>query len=165
MRPARSTALWILLLAIAGCDSGSDPEREPAADRERDRGQLPSGKEGRGLRSYEGRVIRGWLLALNRGNYGEAAYYFARGALIDQGEPFRLESETAARTFNAGLPCRADLVRLEDEGRTVLASFALRPGPGGPCAGRVRVRYTIRKGKFTEWRQLEQQEPPAGETI
>ena len=47
----------------------------------------------------------------------------------------------------------------------MLASFALRPGPGGPCAGRVRVRYTIRKGKFTEWRQLEQQEPPAGETI
>ena len=40
----------------------------------------------------------------------------------------------------------------------VLATFPLRKGPGGGCSGHVRVRYTIRKGKFTEWRQLEEPE-------
>ena len=36
----------------------------------------------------------------------------------------------------------------------MLATFRLAPGPGGPCRGRVQVRYTIVDGKFTEWRQL-----------
>jgi hypothetical protein len=42
----------------------------------------------------------------------------------------------------------------------VLATFKLRKGPGGPCSGLVKVRYTIEKGKFTEWRQLP--ESPGG---
>jgi hypothetical protein len=109
---------------------------------------------GKGIHSYEGRVIRGWLLALERQDYDQAAYYFSPRALIDQGEPYRLHGESDARAFNAGLPCRADLVELEDEGATVLASFRLKRGPGGSCSGTVRVRYTIRMGKFTEWRQL-----------
>jgi hypothetical protein len=132
-----------LALAVAGCDTGSSPSAE--ADRPAERG---------GIHSYEGRVIRGWLLALDRQNYEEAAYYFAPGALIDQGHPFRLRDESDARTFNASLPCRANLVALQDEGATVLASFRLREGPGGRCSGIVRVRYTIEEGKFTEWRQL-----------
>ena len=151
MRPA---LLACLLLAFVGCDSGEEPERKVR--------QTPSGHDGTGIRSYEGRVIRGWLLALDRGDYGEAAYYFAPGAIVDQGRPRRLRDESAARAFNASLPCRAKLAALEDEGRTVLATFVLREGPGGSCSGQVRVRYTIRNGKFTEWRQLEE---PEGETI
>jgi hypothetical protein len=106
-------------------------------------------------------VIRGWLLALERQDYTQAAYYFAPNAIIDQGRPFRLRTPSDATAFNAGLPCRADLARLRDEGRTVLATFTLREGPGGPCTGLVKVRYTIREGKFTEWRQLpnERREP------
>jgi hypothetical protein len=83
--------------------------------------------------------------------------------LIDQGHPYRLRDESAARAFNASLPCRADLIHLEHEVRTVLASFRLRRGPGGPCTGVVKVRYTIRDGKFMEWRQLPSKEPPAGD--
>ena len=137
MRRAALALLTLALLAPAGCDSSPDPPRKPDP-----------------LHSYDGRVIRGWLLSLERQDYEQAAYYFAPGAIIDQGRPFRLRTPAQARDFNAGLPCRADLVRLKDEGRTVLATFSLRAGPGGGCSGQVRVRYTIRGGKFTEWRQL-----------
>ena len=107
-------------------------------------------------------MIRGWLLALQRDDYDGAAAFFARGALIDQGEPYRLRGPSAARIFNASLPCRADLAGVEDErGPRSLASFRLREGPGGPCSGMVKVRFTIRRGRFTEWRQLpEQPEAP-----
>jgi hypothetical protein len=135
-------ALALALVAPAGCDSS-----EPPAER----------RQG-GLHSYEGRVIRGWLLSLDRQDYTQAAYYFAPGALIDQGRPYRLRTPDDAENFNATLPCRADLARLKDEGRRVLATFTLREGPGGPCSGIVRVRYTIREGKFTEWRQLPEQD-------
>jgi hypothetical protein len=115
---------------------------------------------------YERRVIRGWLLALNREDYAGAADFFAIGAIVDQGEPFRLPSPAAARIFNAGLPCRADLAGVEDEpGPKSLASFTLREGPGGPCSGVVQVRFTIRKGKFTEWRQLPEEPEPAGPVV
>jgi hypothetical protein len=142
VRPARLAAL-ILVLTAAGCDSSEPPQPD----------------EPTGVRSYEGRVIRGWLLALDRQDYTQAAYYFAPNALIDQGRPYRLRTAEAAVEFNALLPCRADLARLVDEGGTVLATFTLREGPGGPCTGLVKVRYTIREGKFTEWRQLPESRP------
>jgi hypothetical protein len=134
-----------VLIAPVGCDSASsEPKPDPKPDP---------------LHTYEGRVIRGWLLALDRQDYEQAAYYFAPGAIIDQGHPYRLRDQSAARAFNASLPCRADLVDLKHERGRVLASFRLRRGPGGDCSGVVKVRYTIRKGKFTEWRQLPSEEP------
>jgi hypothetical protein len=140
----------LVVVALAGCEGESEPEplRPPVQ---------------RGA-AYEERVIRGWLLALQRDDYDGAAYYFAPGALIDQGDPYRLRGRTGARIFNASLPCRADLAGVEDEpGPRMLASFRLRRGPGGPCSGIVKVRFTIRKGKFTEWRQQpQQQERPEG---
>jgi hypothetical protein len=141
----------LVVASLAGCDlsssDGTEPNEATASNH----------------LSYEARVIRGWLLALDRSDYDGAAYYFAPGAIIDQGHPYRLRDESAARAFNASLPCRADLIALKHEARTVLASFRLRRGPGGPCSGVVKVRYTIRKGKFTEWRQLPSEEPPPGE--
>ena len=140
MRPACLAAFALVLIVPAGCDSSSPDPVHAKPDP---------------LHSYNGRVIRGWLLSLDRQDYEQAAYYFAPGAIIDQGRgPFRLRTPAQAANFNASLPCRADLVRLKDEGRTVLATFSLREGPGGPCSGPVKVRYTIREGKFTEWRQL-----------
>jgi hypothetical protein len=134
------TAILLALAAFAGCDSSLPEKPNP-------------------LHSYDGRVIRGWLLALERQDYEQAAYYFAPDALIDQGRPFRLRTPKEAIGFNAALPCRADLVRLRGGGAHVLATFRLHAGPGGPCSGLVRVRYTIRKGKFTEWRQLQDASP------
>ena len=136
----RPLVALLVLLALPGCDASSDETAEK---------QDP-------LRSYNGRVIRGWLLSLERQDYEQAAYYFAPNALIDQGDPYRLKTKSEAFAFNAGLPCRADLIRLKGGGHAprVLATFRLRAGPGGSCSGLVRVRYTIRAGKFTEWRQL-----------
>ena len=136
MRPLCALAVSLALLS---CNSSSPDSPDP-------------------LHSYDGRVIRGWLLALERQDYEQAAYYFAPNALIDQGRPYRLRTKSDAFTFNASLPCRADLVDLEGSGAHVLATFKLREGPGGDCSGRVHVRYTIRKGKFMEWRQLEEPE-------
>jgi hypothetical protein len=131
----------LLLLVMSGCEEESRPDPLPPP--------VQRGAE------YEKRVIRGWLLALQRDDYSGAAHFFADGALIDQGRPFRLRGQAAARIFNASLPCRADLTGVEDEpGPRSLASFRLREGPGGPCSGIVKVRFTIVKGKFTVWRQL-----------
>jgi hypothetical protein len=145
----------LLLLAAIGCEDEAEPDPLPPPEQ-------------RGA-AYEERVIRGWLLALSRDDYDGAAGFFARDALIDQGDPYRLRGPSDAKIFNASLPCRADLAEVQDEpGPRSLASFRLREGPGGPCSGIVKVRFTIREGKFTEWRQLpeepEQPEPP-GDTV
>jgi hypothetical protein len=136
----RRLCVLLAALAVAGCSSDApDPPAKPDP-----------------LHSYNGRVIRGWLLSLERGDYDQAAYYFAPNALIDQGHPYRLKTKSQAFAFNAGLPCRADLIRMAGGGHAshVLATFRLRRGPGGKCSGLTRVRYTIKNGKFTEWRQL-----------
>ena len=112
------------------------------------------------------RVVGDWVRALNDGDYERAAGFFARGAIVDQGRPIRLRNRAAARIFNATLPCRADLVDVEDEpGPRALASFRLRAGPGGPCEGSARVRVTIENGRFTEWRQLPQAPEPSGPVV
>jgi hypothetical protein len=135
----RPLGVVVVLLALVGCNSSPNKADKPDP-----------------LHSYDGRVIRGWLLSLERQDYEQAAYYFAPNALIDQGHPYRLRTKSEAFAFNASLPCRADLIALKGGGHAhhVLATFRLREGPGGACSGLVKVRYTIRKGKFTEWRQL-----------
>ena len=144
--------MLLACLALAGCDSGeedsgSQPPRSPA--------ELAAT-----------RLIGDWLGALNAGEYERAAGFFARGAIVDQGRPIRLPDRAAARFFNATLPCRADLSGVRDEaGPRALATFRLRTGPGGPCEGSVQVRFTIRAGKFTKWRQLEGEPAPNGPVV
>jgi hypothetical protein len=139
----RPLGVALVLLALTGCNSAPDERSKPDP-----------------LHTYNGRVIRGWLLSLDRQDYEQAAYYFAPGALIDQGHPYRLKTQSDAFEFNAALPCRADLIDMKGGAHAshVLATFRLRTGPGGKCSGLVQVRYTIHKGKFTEWRQLEESE-------
>ena len=134
----RAAAAGLLALALAGC-GGSDRAESPS--------------------SSDKAVIRGWLAALNAGDYVAVASYFAKDAVVEQAQEYRLRDRRAAEGFNRSLPCRADLTDVKDEGRTTLAAFRLRAGPGGPCHGRARVRFTIRHGKFTEWRQLPEREP------
>jgi putative membrane protein len=140
----------IALALLVGCNSD---EPEPA----------PQPREG--LRSPEGLMIRDWLMAVQHGDFGRAATFFAPGAIIDQGRPYRLRDTAEARLFNATLPCHAHLIRIEDEGAKVLATFRLTPGPGGPCHGRVQVRYTIVNGRFKEWRQLDTEPESEGPVV
>jgi hypothetical protein len=149
-----SPVALVALLLLAGCSGESDSQPEP----------LPPPVQ-RGA-EYEERVIRGWLLALERDDYVHAAEFFAPNALIDQGDPYRLRGQSDARIFNASLPCRAELVDVADEpGPRSLATFSLREGPGGECTGRVKVRFTIVKGKFTVWRQFPEEPEPEGPVV
>src|SRR4051794_1736950 len=143
----RRLCIVVVVLTIAGCNSDT---------------AQPTSAKPDPLHTYNGRVIRGWLLSLERQDYTQAAYYFAPHALIDQGHPYRLKNQSEAFAFNASLPCRADLVDMKGGGHAhhVLATFRLRRGPGGKCSGLTRVRYTIRQGKFTEWRQLPEPSGP-----
>ncbi len=145
MRPAHLIAVLALVAVLAGCDSGSSDEH--------------------GTKTDEGRLIRDWLMALNNGDYNHAADFFAPRALVDQGIPYRLRGRAAAKLFNSGLPCRGELVEVEDEGERVLATFRLRDGPGGSCDGFVKVRFGFRDGRFSEFLQLEQDAPGPAETI
>ena len=130
----RAAVALVAITALAGCNDDAAPG---------------------GIHSPEGVMIRDWLMAVEHYDFSHAADFFAPGAIIDQsGPPHRLRDRRAARLFNATLPCRANLIALDDEGAKVLATFRLKPGPGGDCGGRVRVRYTIVDGRFTEWRQL-----------
>jgi hypothetical protein len=147
--PRVALAVVALALPAAGCDDSDAPRSQPQT----------------GLRSAEGVMIRDWLMAVQHGDFGQAATFFAPGAIIDQGRPYRLRNRAAARLFNATLPCHADLIALQDEGAKVLATFRLAPGPGGPCRGRVQVRYTIVDGRFTEWRQLDTGPAPEGPVV
>jgi hypothetical protein len=152
VRSARVIVVLGLLLALVGCDSDSEPGSDTrGGEQTAPRAERPQGE---GVRSPEGALIRHWLEALGHSDIPRAASFFARGALVDQGVPYRLTSTAAARRFNASLPCRADLVALKDEGRRSLASFRIRRGPGGPCHGIVRVRFRFRDEHFTEFVQL-----------
>lgn len=146
----RSSLAALLLMTLLGVGCNSEEEPTPVSS--------PA--------SAEERVVREWITALNRGDYEAAARYFAKGAIVDQGRPIKLPNAAAARFFNASLPCRAQLVGVEDEpGPRALASFTLSEGPGGPCEGRARVRVTIKGGLFTEWRQLPQGPEPSGPVV
>jgi hypothetical protein len=157
VHPPRLIGICALSLAVAGCDSGENVGERAVTER------TPA-PEPRGIASAEGLLIRDWLGALNRSDYGHAATFFAPGALIDQGVPYRLRDLAAARLWNSGLPCRAELIEVDAEGARVLASFRLRAGPGGPCTGVVNVRFAFRDGRFSEFLQLPAEQPGPGET-
>ncbi|HLM25696.1 MAG TPA: nuclear transport factor 2 family protein [Thermoleophilaceae bacterium] len=140
-----------LALALAGCGGG---ESEP---------QLDATQPG----SPEERAIRGWSAAVNRGDYDEAAGFFARGAVVEQVREFSLRDRKAAEEFSRSLPCRADVTDVDRQGGSFVAAFRLRPGtgPSQSCDGDARVRFRFRGGRFTEWRQLAEPSEGGGEVI
>lgn len=148
----RRAALALLAaLALASCGGGqmaSTPtvrtDTRPPAPGSASPGRTPSGAA----------AIRDWIRSMDAGEYDRAASYFARNAIVEQVRAMRLRTHADAVDFLRGLPCKADVTNIVDEGRTLLASFKLRAGPGGPCKGRARVRFKIKGGRFTEWRQL-----------
>lgn len=134
---ARPSALGLAVVAaaLAGCaaERGEDPEA----------------------------VIRGWSRATNAGDYGRAGAFFAPNAVVEQVDELRLRGPADGARFSASLPCRADVTRVVSAGRTGVASFRLRDGET-PCSGSAEVRFAVRGGKLTEWRQLPPPQPPEG---
>jgi hypothetical protein len=150
-------ALLVAAAVVSACDSSSDRAEAPSptapraetAPPPRDAPAPPATNPSRAEQ-----LIQAWLAALELEDYKRAAGYFARGALVDQGDPFRLATRADAITFNRELPCRAHLTGVRREPHTALATFLLSDGPGGSCNGSVRVRFTIRHGRFTVFHQL-----------
>ena len=141
MAAGRSTlAVALLLGALSGCGGGGRTEDPEAA-------------------------IRGWSRAVNAGDYERAGAFFAPNAVVEQVEETRLRTPAEASRFSASLPCRADVIDVVPEDHTSVATFRLRGGRGGPCRGDATVRFAVRDGKLTEWRQLPQGPPPTGETV
>jgi hypothetical protein len=138
----RGIAVAVTAVLLAGCGGGGGDDPKPAPPQRSDRA-----------------IIAAWLDALNARDYDRAAGFFAKDAIVDQGQPARLPDRSAARAFNRSLPCKGKLATVKDEGPTTLGTFTLRPGSGGPssnCDGSASVRFTIKAGRFTHWRQLPQ---------
>jgi len=157
----RALALGLAVAAVlAGCGSESGLQPGPGADAPGDsRGGPAPGQ------SADERLVRAWNQAVNLGDYESAADLFERGAVVEQLGESRLATRADAVAFNRSLPCRADVIDVEADGRSTLAAFRLREGRTGECdaGGRARVRFVIRDGRIQEWRQLPAPQAPSGE--
>lgn len=160
------------VLALSGCSLGGDDEKPGQGDRaaggaatatgpEMPKGQVKPGEP------PEAAAIRGWSNAVNARKFDRAGSYFARGAIVDQGQPIRLPDRSAAAAFSKSLPCKSTVTDVKDEGKTIVAAFELRPGTGPKraCDSSARVRFKFSGNKFTEWRQLIEPEGAPGQSV
>lgn len=155
-------------LALGGCSltEGDDPDQpQRGAEKRGTRTGPPADTRPKRGEPDEAGPIRAWNAALNAGRFEKAASYFATGAIVEQVDEIRLRDRRAAIAFNRSLPCRAEVTDVDDERRTTLVTFRLLPGRGGACRGGgvARVRFRVRDGKFTEWRQLTAPGAPPGQ--
>ena len=114
-------------------------------------------------------VIRGWADALRHGQLERAVRYFAIPSVVSNGTtPIRLTSRKDVRFFNRTLPCGAKVVKTEDTGAFVVATFRLteRPGPGvcgAGVGGTASTAFLIRRHRIVQWRRVvEPADAPAG---
>lgn len=165
MRRAMTLMAAATLLTLAGCSIGGGDD-DPGAPADR-RGVPPAADHADRARpdadAGDREIIDGWVRAVADRRYERAAAFFAPGAVVEQLGEIRLRTRSDAIAFNRSLPCSAELTDVEDEGDTSLAAFRLLPGPGGPCDGSARVRFTIRDGLIREWRQLPEPAAPRGD--
>jgi len=109
------------------------------------------------------RVIRGWSDTLRRGDVRGAANYFALPSIVQiqpGSPPERITRRREAIAFNLVLPCGAQLLRAERDGRYVNALFRLTSRPGARCdapGATARTAFVIRRGKIAEWRRAPDQ--------
>ncbi len=102
-------------------------------------------------------MIEDWATALREGDVEGAAEYFELPSVAQNGTPpLQLESRRDVVLFNRALPCGAELISAEQDGRFTVATFELteRPGPGecGDGVGNeARTAFVIEDGLITEW--------------
>jgi SnoaL-like domain len=136
---ARTTALLLIVAALAGCGSGGAASPES--------------------------VVRTWSQALNRGDDEAAASLFAHGARAVQGRRvFVLRTREDAIAWNRGLPCSGRIVSLHRHGDLVTATFLLGRRPGHSCDGpgaEATALFRVDGGKIVLWHQTGSQGLPA----
>jgi hypothetical protein len=160
-------AVAVLAVALSGCSLGGGDHKGSPAGKPTATATGPEAPPGRRLHGEppEAAAIRGWSRQLNEGHFDQAASFFARNAIVQQGEVIHLHDRKAAVAFNESLPCRADVTDVQRQGHSVVAAFQLRPGKGprAACDSSARVRFRFARGKFTEWRQLMDSGAPSSE--
>ncbi len=165
MRRAAVALMVGLATTLGGCGPFGDGDDPEPSGGEADRGVRPGAPRDTRPKAgepAEAGPIRAWNAALNDRNFEKAASYFAKGAIVEQLEKVRLRDRRAAIEFNRSLPCRSEITDVDDEGRTILVAFRLLAGRGGACrgGGTARVRFRVKDGRFTEWRQLSEPQAP-----
>jgi hypothetical protein len=136
------TPLLLVVLTLSAC--GDD---EPTTD-------IPGGADPAAVV-----VIDDWSTKLRNGDVDAAAELFALPSVAQNGLSVTIIDVEDARKFNASLPCGAELVRAEPQGKLVRATFRLteRPGPGtcGSGAGETaQTDFLIEDGQIAEWRRV-----------
>jgi hypothetical protein len=136
-----SPVICLLALALASC-GGSEAEIPGGADPD------------------QVGVIDEWATTLDRGDVEAAARFFAIPSVAENGPALiRIRDVEDARSFNASLPCGAELTRAESQGDFVVATFLLgeRPGPGTCGTGTgttAQAAFVIEDGEIVEWRRV-----------
>jgi len=148
-------------LLIGGC-GGDDGDAEDAGGESSAAIETPGDAD-----PEKARVIREWSEALRGGDIEAAAEYFDIPSIVQNGTPpLPLTSREELIAFNEGLPCGAELVTAEDEGRYTVATFELTERAGaGECGDGVgataRTAFAIRDGLIVEWRRVPSEDPAA----
>jgi hypothetical protein len=163
-------ARWVLLLAgLALLTGGCGSDRKAARTTPPPARTAAPESEAAPAAAGDVAVIRGWADALRRGHVERAVRYFAIPAVVSNGTgPISLKSRAEVRFFNRTLPCGAKVLRVEDAGRFVVATFRLteRPGPGSCGSGvgnEASTAFVIRHGRIAQWRRvLEPSAKPSG---
>ena len=155
MPPLAAIAIAAVAIAASGC--GGDDDSEQAG--------VPGGADPEATQ-----VIEDWATALREGDVEAAAEYFELPSVAQNGTPpLELDSRRDVILFNRALPCGAELIRAEEDGRFTVATFELteRPGPGecGDGVGtEAKTAFVIEDGLITEWIRAADEpltEPPA----
>jgi hypothetical protein len=121
--------LIVLALVAAGCGGDKSPEK----------------------------VVRGWSVAVNRGDNEAAAKLFGSRVVFVAGDyQTVLRTHTQAVAFNRELRWCGPIVRLARRGNEVMAQFSLRTRGHCDSGGRGRgsVAFTVRDGKIVFFDQI-----------
>jgi hypothetical protein len=136
-----------LLSACGGDDKPEGQPADPGAD-------IPGEAD-----PADVEVIDQWARTLAGGDVEGAAELFAIPSVAENGVLLEIEDEADARRFNAALPCGAELVRAETQGKFTTATFELTERPGaGVCGsgtgGTAQTAFVIEDGLIVEWRRV-----------
>jgi len=148
MRPLGLIALIATVALLPSACGGDDDDSTTA--------EIPGGADAASVA-----VIDNWARTLSEGDIDGAAGYFAIPSVVQNAGPaIEIADAEDARSFNASLPCGAELIFARPQDNLVVATFRLIERPGaGTCGSGVGHRASTAfgidaDGKIAEWRRV-----------